>query len=87
MPHKMELDEQNVSTRKKESSGKLCRFRNLATGGPKFPLLHEGDVLICRLNHQRTFMSKILGSKFLRRWESHRLTFTDTQVYSSTVSS
>lgn len=54
-------------------------------GGPKFKLLHEGDIQVCRLNHSRTLISKVLSSKFLRRWEAHHLTLGDFQMYSSTV--
>jgi hypothetical protein len=54
--------------------------------GPKFKLIHEGDIHLCRLNHQRTVISKILSSKFLRRWESHRLYLTSVNITSKTVS-
>ncbi|KXJ22027.1 C-Maf-inducing protein [Exaiptasia diaphana] len=53
-------------------------------GGPKFKLLHEGDIQVCRLNHSRTLISKVLSSKFLRRWEAHHITLGDFQIYSST---
>jgi hypothetical protein len=52
--------------------------------GPKFKLIHEGDMHICRLNHQRTVISKILSSKFLRRWETHRLYLTSVNIASKT---
>lgn len=55
-------------------------------GGPKFKLIHEGDIQVCRLNHSRTLISKVLSSKFLRRWEGHHLYLGDFQLYSSTVS-
>jgi len=55
-------------------------------GGPKFKLLHEGDIQVCRLNHSRTLISKVLSSKFLRRWEAHHITLGDFQMYSTTVS-
>src|SRR5262249_38374201 len=54
--------------------------------GPKFKLVHEGDMHLCRLNHQRTVISKILSSKFLRRWETHRLYLTSVNIASKTVS-
>jgi hypothetical protein len=54
--------------------------------GPKFKLIHEGDMHLCRLNHQRTVISKILSSKFLRRWENHRLYLTSVNIASKTVS-
>ncbi len=77
-------------TKKKEISENVCsvsaRAGPVASGGPKFPLLREGDILVCRLNHQRTFISKVLGSRILRRWETHRLVLSDTQIYSTTVS-
>lgn len=53
--------------------------------GPKFKIIHEGDVHLCRLNHQRTIVSKILSSKFLRRWETHRIYLTSVNLASKTV--
>ena len=55
-------------------------------GGPKFKLIHEGDIQVCRLNHSRTLISKVLSSKFLRRWEAHHVYLGDFQMYSATVS-
>ncbi|OTF74747.1 hypothetical protein BLA29_006679 [Euroglyphus maynei] len=52
--------------------------------GPKFKIIHEGDVHLCRLNHQRTIVSKILSSKFLRRWETHRIYLTSVNLASKT---
>ncbi|XP_046914487.2 C-Maf-inducing protein-like [Dermatophagoides farinae] len=52
--------------------------------GPKFKIIHEGDVHLCRLNHQRTIVSKILSSKFLRRWETHRIYLTTVNMASKT---
>ncbi|XP_055933157.1 C-Maf-inducing protein-like [Argiope bruennichi] len=52
--------------------------------GPKYKLIHEGDIQVCRLNHSRTVISKILSSKFLRRWESHHLYLNPTQMHSKT---
>ena len=54
--------------------------------GPKFKIIHEGDIHLCRLNHQRTVISKILSSTFLRRWETHRLYLTSVNIASKTVS-
>ena len=58
-----------------------------STAGPKFKLLHEGDIQLCRLNHTRTIVSKIMNSKYLRRWESHHLELGDGEVRSLTVGS
>lgn len=54
--------------------------------GPKFKIIHEGDIHLCRLNHQRTVISKILSSTFLRRWETHRLYLNSVNITSKTVS-
>ncbi|XP_061678639.1 C-Maf-inducing protein isoform X1 [Syngnathoides biaculeatus] len=53
-------------------------------GGMRYKLLHEGDIQVCALKHPRTFLSKILTSKFLRRWEPHHLTLTDCSLTSAT---
>ena len=52
----------------------------------KFKLISEGDIQVCRLNHTRTIISKIMNSKYLRRWESHHLLLSDTDIKSLTVS-
>ncbi|XP_046661179.1 C-Maf-inducing protein-like [Homalodisca vitripennis] len=52
--------------------------------GPRYKLLTEGDLQVCCLNHTRTVISKILSSKFLRRWESHRLYLNDACISSKT---
>ena len=53
---------------------------------PRCKLLHEGDIQLCRLNHTRTIVSKIMNSKYLRRWESHHLILNDSEIQSQTVS-
>ncbi|XP_021925501.1 C-Maf-inducing protein-like isoform X2 [Zootermopsis nevadensis] len=53
--------------------------------GPRFKPLHEGDIQVCYLNHTRTVVSKILSSKFLRRWESHHLYLNDSCISSKTA--
>lgn len=68
------------------SSASLCRSVPTIPSGPKFKLIHEGDIQVCRLNHSRTVINKILSSKFLRRWENHHLFLTKTQINSKTVS-
>ncbi|XP_077288152.1 C-Maf-inducing protein-like isoform X2 [Arctopsyche grandis] len=54
--------------------------------GPRFKLLVEGDIHVCRLNHTRTVISKMLSSKFLRRWENHHLYLNDHCISSKTPS-
>ena len=54
--------------------------------GPKFKLINEGDIQVCRLNHTRTIVSKIMNSKYLRRWESHHLMLSESEIKSTTVS-
>jgi len=51
---------------------------------PRYKLLHEGDIQLCRLNHTRTIVSKIMNSKYLRRWESHHLVLDQSEIKSST---
>lgn len=68
---------------KSNNHGRLLRNVN---GGAKFKLIHEGDIQVCRLNHSSTLLSKILSSKFLRKWESHHVMLGDFQVHSTTVS-
>ncbi|XP_073231692.1 C-Maf-inducing protein-like [Porites lutea] len=53
-------------------------------GAPKFKLIHEGDFQVRRLNQSRTLISRVLNSKFLRRWEAHHVYLGDFQMYSAT---
>ena len=69
------------------SSQSAMPFNKSGThSGPKFKLINEGDIQLCRLNHTRTIVSKIMNSKYLRRWESHHLILADSEILSSTVS-
>ena len=52
---------------------------------PRYKLLHEGDIQLCRLNHRRTLISKIMNSRYLRRWESHHLLLGEGIISSGTV--
>ena len=73
-----------TSASKASNSAGLLRANNGV--GAKFKLVHEGDIQVCRLNHSSTLLSKILSSKFLRKWESHRVVLADYHLYSTTVS-
>jgi len=59
----------------------------LTGSGTKFKLIHEGDMKLCRLNHTRTVISKVMNSKYLRRWECHRLKLGESEIFSTTVRS
>ncbi|XP_078400671.1 C-Maf-inducing protein isoform X2 [Cetorhinus maximus] len=61
-----------------------CRRANYCTNGMRYKLLQEGDIQVCVIRHPRTFLSKILTSKFLRRWEPHHLTLADNSLASAT---
>jgi hypothetical protein len=54
--------------------------------GPKYKLITESDVQVCRLNHTRTIVSKIMNSRYLRRWESHTIVLDHNEIRSTTVS-
>lgn len=68
------------------SNGSVSEFS--CSNQPKrfLKLLTEGDVQLCRMTHPGTVISKILSSKFLRRWETHHLYLNDAQISSKTVS-
>lgn len=63
-----------------------CRRALLLCNGMRYKLLQEGDIQVCVIRHPRTFLSKILTSKFLRRWEPHHLTLADNSLASATPS-
>uniref|UniRef100_A0A4W5JRE1 C-Maf-inducing protein n=1 Tax=Hucho hucho TaxID=62062 RepID=A0A4W5JRE1_9TELE len=72
-----------------EGNNKLCagpckRTLQHCSSGMRYKLLQEGDIQVCVVKHPRTFLSKILTSKFLRRWEPHHLTLTDSSLASAT---
>lgn len=80
-----EMSEGNNNT--KIGAGPCKRsLHHCSSGGMRYKLLHEGDIQVCALKHPRTFLSKILTSKFLRRWEPHHLTLMDGSLTSATVS-
>jgi hypothetical protein len=56
-----------------------------AINGTKYRLIADGDVQVCRLNHTRTIVSKIMNSRYLRRWEHHHIALGQTGIYSTTV--
>ena len=58
----------------------------VVANGPKHKLITEGDIQVCRLNHTRTIVSKIMNSKYLRRWESHKIVLDHGEIRSTTVS-
>ncbi|XP_053742078.1 C-Maf-inducing protein isoform X1 [Synchiropus splendidus] len=66
------------------AAGPCRRSLHHCSSGMRYKLLHEGDIQVCVLKHPRTFLSKILTSKFLRRWEPHHLTLTDSSLSSAT---
>ena len=60
--------------------------KNRPSVNQRYKLINEGDILICRLNHTRTIVSKIMNSKYLRRWESHRIILGQNDISSTMVS-
>ncbi|XP_044048269.1 C-Maf-inducing protein [Siniperca chuatsi] len=78
-----EMSEGNNNT--KLGAGPCKRsLHHCSSSGMRYKLLHEGDIQVCVVKHPRTFLSKILTSKFLRRWEPHHLTLTDSSLISAT---
>jgi len=70
----------------KRSHGSPAAWGHVNGGGTsRCKLLSEGDIQLCRLNHTRTIVSKIMNSKYLRRWESHHLILDSCEIRSSTV--
>jgi hypothetical protein len=74
----------SATATKSSNSAGLLRSNNGVSA--KFKLMHEGDIQVCRLNHSRTLLSKILSSKFLRKWESHHVVLAEYHLFSTTVS-
>lgn len=59
---------------------------NSSHPGQKFKLLSDGDVQVCRVKHGKNLVDKVIGSKLLRRWETHHLYLNDACISSKTVS-
>lgn len=59
---------------------------NSSLPGQKFKLLSDGDVQVCRVKHGKNLVDKVIGSKLLRRWETHHLYLNDACISSKTVS-
>ncbi|CAL8324538.1 unnamed protein product [Gadus morhua 'NCC'] len=68
----------------KLGAGSCKRTLLNCSSGMRYKLLQEGDIQVCVVKHPRTFLSKILTSKFLRRWEPHHLTLTESSLASAT---
>uniref|UniRef100_A0A3P8N8I4 C-Maf-inducing protein PH domain-containing protein n=1 Tax=Astatotilapia calliptera TaxID=8154 RepID=A0A3P8N8I4_ASTCA len=78
-----DMSESNNNT--KLGAGPCKRsLHHCSSSGMRYKLLHEGDIQVCVVKHPRTFLSKILTSKFLRRWEPHHLTLADSSLTSAT---
>ena len=67
------------------TSGSSSPSPSPGPAGPRFKPIEEGDIQVCYLNHTKTLVSKILSSKFLRRWETHHLYLNDACLSSKTV--
>lgn len=74
------------STGYSSASGSSSASPSPGPAGPRFKPLEEGDIQVCYLNHTKTFVKKVLSSKFLRRWETHHLYLNDACMSSKTVS-
>uniref|UniRef100_A0A3B3X8F4 C-Maf-inducing protein n=1 Tax=Poecilia mexicana TaxID=48701 RepID=A0A3B3X8F4_9TELE len=79
-----EMSEGNNNT--KLGAGPCRRsLHHCSSSGMRYKLLPEGDIQVCVVKHPRTFLSKLLTSKYLRRWEPHHLTLTDSGLSSATA--
>ncbi|XP_014205387.1 C-Maf-inducing protein-like [Copidosoma floridanum] len=67
------------------ASGSSSPVPSPGPAGPRFKPIEEGDIQVCSLNHTRTLVSKILSSRFLRRWETHHLYLNDACLSSKTL--
>ncbi|XP_047451599.1 C-Maf-inducing protein isoform X2 [Mugil cephalus] len=79
-----EMSEGNNNNTKPGAGPCKRSLHHCSSSGMRYKLLHEGDIQVCVVKHPRTFLSKILTSKFLRRWEPHHLTLTDGSLTSAT---
>ncbi|KAI4825325.1 hypothetical protein KUCAC02_021011 [Chaenocephalus aceratus] len=78
-----EMSEGNNNSKPSAGLGKRTLL-HCSSSCMRYKLLHEGDIQVCVVKHPRTFLSKILTSKFLRRWEPHHLALTDSSLSSAT---
>ncbi|KAG8183975.1 hypothetical protein JTE90_007408 [Oedothorax gibbosus] len=81
------LSTRNLSVDSTSSSGSDPVLQNMRSphspqGGPRFKVVREGLVHVCHLNHTRTVISKLLSSRFLRRWEAHHVVLEESCVTS-----
>ncbi|XP_057337872.1 C-Maf-inducing protein-like [Microplitis mediator] len=77
------LEQQSIGC--SSTSGSSSPSPSPGPTGPRFKPVAEGDIQVCYLNHARTVVSKILSSKFLRRWETHHLYLNDACLSSKTL--
>jgi hypothetical protein len=55
-------------------------FRN------RYKLIDNADIQICKLPHTKNVINKIMNSKLLRRWKSHKIIFSNNDICSMNVS-
>lgn len=89
LPYSNGIIERNESGTSLNSLNAMCASPVTNTSkpfsGPRFRLIHEGEIQVCRLNHTRTIVSKIMNSRYLRRWESHRIVLGKNEIHSTMV--
>ena len=61
--------------------------RTVSTGAStRYSLITEGEVQVCRINHHKSLLQKIIYSRPLRKWEAHKIVLSDNHLHSTTVS-
>ena len=73
------LIEKNVSFKKPPL------IRSLSNG-TRYTLITQGECQVCRIGHQKNLLQKIFNSKPLRRYETHLLLLSESNITAAKVS-
>jgi len=56
------------------------------SNGTRYLLVSEGECQVCRTSHPKNILQKLLHSTHWRKWETHKLILSESNLTSSNVS-
>ena len=81
-----DTDNVKVSLIENEVPFKKPPLNRSLSNGTRYALIGQGECQVCRIAHQKNLLQKIIFSKPLRRWESHVLLLSESNISATNVS-
>ena len=81
-----DTDNVKVSLIEKEVPFKKPPLIRSLSNGTRYSLIGQGECQVCRIGHQKNLLQKIIYSRPLRRWETHVLLLSESNITASNVS-